>query len=51
MNRSLLFIRLKEIEKLCKRKVELKSGGHIVIDKAEALTVIDVNTGKFVGKN
>ena len=39
-----------EIEKLCKRKVELKSGGHIVIDKAEALTVIDVNTGKFVGK-
>lgn len=39
-----------EIEKLGKRKVELKSGGHIVIDKTEALTVIDVNTGKFVGK-
>ena len=32
------------------RKVWLKSGGYIVIDHAEALTVIDVNTGKFVGK-
>jgi ribonuclease G len=31
------------------RKVWLKSGGYIVIDKTEALTVIDVNTGKFVG--
>src|SRR4030067_3043495 len=32
------------------RKVWLKSGGYIVIDQTEALTVIDVNTGKFVGK-
>jgi ribonuclease G len=39
-----------EIENVGKREVELKSGGFIVIDKAEALTVIDVNTGKFVGQ-
>lgn len=31
------------------RKVWLKSGGYIVIDKTEALTAIDVNTGRFVG--
>ena len=39
-----------EVEKLGKRQVDLKSGGFIVIDKTEALTVIDVNTGKFVGE-
>ncbi|MBR6710009.1 MAG: Rne/Rng family ribonuclease [Selenomonadaceae bacterium] len=39
-----------ELEKLGAREVELPSGGFIVIDKTEALTVIDVNTGKFVGK-
>lgn len=39
-----------EIENLGKREVQLKSGGFIVIDKTEALTVIDVNTGKFVGQ-
>ena len=39
-----------EINKALNRKVWLKSGGYIVIDHAEALTVIDVNTGKFVGK-
>ena len=33
------------------RKVWLKSGGYLVFDYTEALTVIDVNTGKFVGKN
>ncbi|GFP22271.1 ribonuclease G, partial [Candidatus Hakubella thermalkaliphila] len=33
------------------RKVWLKSGGYIVIDQIEAMTVIDVNTGKFVGKD
>ncbi len=33
------------------RKVWLKSGGYIVIDETEALTSIDVNTGKYVGKN
>lgn len=38
-----------EIEKALKKRVWLKSGGYIVIDHAEALTVIDVNTGKFVG--
>ena len=32
------------------RKVWLKSGGSLVIDKSEALTSIDVNTGRFVGK-
>ncbi|MFZ5642273.1 MAG: Rne/Rng family ribonuclease [Bacillota bacterium] len=38
-----------ELEKALKRKVWLKCGGYIVIDQAEALTAIDVNTGKFVG--
>ncbi len=38
-----------EIERATKRKVWLKCGGYIVIDRTEALTVIDVNTGKFVG--
>ena len=40
----------KEIEKLGAREVELKNGGFLVIDKTEALTAIDVNTGKYVGK-
>ena len=40
----------KEIENVGARIVELKSGGFLVIDKTEALTVIDVNTGKYVGK-
>lgn len=39
-----------EIERALGRKVWLKSGGYIVIDQTEALTTIDVNTGKFVGK-
>ncbi len=39
-----------EIEKALRRKVFLKSGGHICIDYTEALTAIDVNTGKFTGK-
>lgn len=38
-----------ETERALERKVWLKSGGYIVIDHTEALTVIDVNTGKFVG--
>ncbi|HXK57968.1 MAG TPA: ribonuclease E/G, partial [Gammaproteobacteria bacterium] len=38
-----------EIEKALQRKVELKSGGHLVIDQTEAMTTIDVNTGAFVG--
>ncbi|HXV36878.1 MAG TPA: Rne/Rng family ribonuclease [Myxococcota bacterium] len=32
------------------KKIFLKSGGHLVIDQSEALTSIDVNTGRFVGK-
>ncbi|TYB34042.1 MAG: Rne/Rng family ribonuclease, partial [Flexistipes sinusarabici] len=39
-----------EISRLLDRRVWLKSGGYIVIDQAEALTVIDVNTGRYVGK-
>lgn len=38
-----------EIENLLRRKVWLKSGGHLTIDSTEALTTIDVNTGKFIG--
>ena len=38
-----------EVESLTDREVELPSGGFLVIDRTEALTVIDVNTGKFVG--
>lgn len=38
-----------EIESLLRRKVWLKSGGHLTIDSTEALTTIDVNTGKFIG--
>jgi ribonuclease G len=40
-----------EIERSLKRKVFLKSGGSLVIDETEALTVIDVNTSKFVGSS
>lgn len=39
-----------EISRALERRVWLKSGGYIVIDEAEALVVIDVNTGRFVGK-
>lgn len=39
-----------EITRAMSRKVWLRSGGYLIIDQAEALTVIDVNTGKFVGK-
>jgi ribonuclease G len=40
----------KEMERLMRRKVWLKSGGYITIDETEAFTAIDVNTGKFTGK-
>jgi ribonuclease G len=40
----------KEINKALQKKVWLKCGGYLVFDQTEALTVIDVNTGKFVGK-
>ena len=39
-----------QIEKMEKRKIWLKSGAFITIDRTEALTAIDVNTGKYVGK-
>lgn len=39
-----------EINRALSKKIWLKSGGYIIIDTAEALTVIDINTGKFVGK-
>lgn len=39
-----------EISRATERKVWLKSGGYIVFDEAEALVVIDVNTGRYVGK-
>lgn len=39
-----------EIDRAMSHKVWLKSGGYIVIDQTEALTAIDVNTGRFVGK-
>jgi ribonuclease G len=39
-----------EIVRALNRKVWLKSGGYLIIDQTEALTVIDVNTGKFIGK-
>lgn len=39
----------KEISRLGNRKIWLKSGGFITIDKTEALTAIDVNTGKYTG--
>ena len=38
-----------EIQKALERKVQLKSGGHLIIDQTEAMTTIDVNTGAFVG--
>lgn len=40
-----------EIDKAMSRKVWLKSGGHLVIDQSEALTAIDVNTGRFTGSD
>jgi ribonuclease G len=39
-----------EIARALSRKVPLASGGYLIIDQAEALTAIDVNTGRFTGK-
>ncbi len=39
-----------EIDRALEKKVWLKSGGYLIMDQGEALTAIDVNTGKFVGK-
>lgn len=38
-----------ELQKALERKVQLKSGGYLIIDQTEAMTTIDVNTGAFVG--
>ena len=38
-----------EIQRALGRKVELKSGGYLIIDQTEAMTTIDVNTGAYVG--
>lgn len=40
-----------DISRALKRKVWLKSGGYIVIEHTEALTAVDVNTGRYVGKH
>ncbi len=40
-----------ELEKALKKIVWLPSGGYIIIEHTEAMTVIDVNTGKFIGKS
>ncbi len=39
-----------ELQRAQQRKVWLKSGGYLIIDQAEALTAIDVNSGRYVGK-
>ncbi len=41
----------KDIKRSLRRKVWLKSGGYLIFDKTEAMTVIDVNSGKYTGKN
>jgi ribonuclease G len=38
-----------EIERALARRVELKSGGYLILDQTEAMTTIDVNTGSYVG--
>lgn len=38
-----------EIQRSLDRKVELKSGGYLIIDQTEAMTTVDINTGAFVG--
>lgn len=40
----------KQIENALQKKVHLKSGGSIIIETTEAMTVVDVNTGKYTGK-
>ncbi|MCX5924931.1 MAG: Rne/Rng family ribonuclease [Candidatus Dependentiae bacterium] len=39
-----------QIEEVLEKKVDLKSGGSLIVETTEAMTVIDVNTGKFIGK-
>ncbi|MGB9149603.1 MAG: ribonuclease G [Burkholderiales bacterium] len=44
-----LFAVEEEIERALSKRVDLKSGGYLIIDQTEALTTVDVNTGGFVG--
>ncbi|MEI6894457.1 MAG: ribonuclease G [Colwellia sp.] len=44
-----LFSVEQEIQRALHRKIELKSGGYLIIDQTEAMTTIDINTGAFVG--
>jgi ribonuclease G len=44
-----LFDTENEIQRALHRKIELKSGGYLIIDQTEAMTTIDINTGAFVG--
>jgi len=39
-----------EIEKMMERRIWIKKGSYLIIDQTEAMTTIDVNTGRFVGK-
>ena len=39
-----------QIDSILQKKVEMSNGAYLVIDRTEALTVIDVNTGKYVGQ-
>ncbi|MGR5176794.1 ribonuclease G [Vibrio parahaemolyticus] len=39
-----------EIQRSLERKVDLKSGGYLIIDQTEAMTTVDINTGAFVGR-
>lgn len=41
----------KEVNEIYKKKVWLKSGGFLIIEETEGLTVIDVNTGRYIGKS
>lgn len=41
----------KQLQKAFERKIQLDNGGYLIWEETEALTVIDVNTGKFVGHN
>lgn len=41
----------KQLEETLEKRVSLKSGGSLIIESTEAMTVVDVNTGKFIGKS
>lgn len=41
----------KDIRRALRRKVWLKNGGYLIVDETEAMTVIDVNSGKYTGKD